>query len=555
MFDYIILGAGSAGCVLAHRLTEDATCTVLLIEAGGADTLIWSRIPGTYPRLQDTHYDWGYRTIPQRHLHGRRIFHPRGKVLGGSSAINFMMYVRGNSGDYDRWRDLGNPGWGYEDVLRYFVRMERNERIQDRFHGSAGPIAVSDHSERNPLSAIFVEAAQEIGIPQNPDFNGAVQEGCGYYQLTCRDGVRCSAADGYLSPIIERTNLKIVTHAHATRVLIENGRAIGVEYISPTHGLERPRAASEVFLCAGAFNSPQLLLLSGVGPADELKRLGIDIRLNLPGVGSNLQDHFASHTRFATKVNYSFSAQPDSERAAAMRDWETQRTGPLTSNFLEAGCFLRVDEDDVFPNLQHVVRPMLVPDYPEGPRPQRHGITVSSFVARPKSVGRMMLATAHPLDRPVIDPDYLENPYDVRAMVAGIRWNRRILAAKAFTDVLGEELAPGTGAQTDDELAEYIRRTASTVWHPVGTCKMGTDAMAVVDPSLRVRGIESLRVVDASIMPTMISGNINAPTMMIAEKASDLIRGHANRNISVGSVPAVVSGLKSEAQPPQHGGG
>ena len=282
MFDYIILGAGSAGCVLAHRLTEDSTCTVLLIEAGGADTLTWSRIPGAYPRLQDTHYDWGYRTIPQRHLHGRRIFHPRGKVLGGSSAINFMMYVRGNSGDYDRWRDLGNPGWGYEDVLPYFVRMERNERIQDRYHGSAGPIAVSDHSERNPLSAIFVEAAQEIGIPLNSDFNGAVQEGCGYYQLTCRDGVRCSAADGYLIPILERANLKVVTHAHATRVLIENGRAIGVEYLSPTHGLERPHAASEVLLCAGAFNSPQLLLLSGVGPADELKRLGIDIRSTSP---------------------------------------------------------------------------------------------------------------------------------------------------------------------------------------------------------------------------------------------------------------------------------
>lgn len=524
MFDYVIVGAGSAGCVLAHRLTEDPSCRVLLIEAGGTDTLAWSRIPGAYPRLQDTHYDWGYRSVPQRQLHGRRIFHPRGKVLGGSSTINYLMYIRGNRGDYDRWRDLGNGGWGYKDVLPHFVRMECNQRIHDAYHGSAGPITVSDHGERNPLSRIFVEAAQEIGIPLNADFNGAVQEGCGYYQLTCRENVRCSAADGYLVPILGRPNLKVVTYAHATRVLIEKGRAIGVEYLSPTQGLRRPHAANEVLLCAGAFNSPQLLMLSGVGPAEALTRLGMDVRLDLPGVGANLQDHIASHTRCTTKANYSFSAQPDAYRKEAMREWETRRTGPLTSNFLEAGCFLRVEADDAFPNLQHVFRPMLVPEYPEGPRPQRHGLTISSYVARPKSTGRMTLATANPLDKPVIDPNYLDDPYDVRAMLVGIRWNRRILAAKAFAGVVAEEVAPGSAAQDDGELTEYVRKTASTTWHPAGTCKMGTDAMAVVDPSLRVRGIESLRVVDASIMPTMVSGNLNAPTMMIAEKASDLIR-------------------------------
>src|SRR6187399_1643974 len=236
MFDYVIIGAGSAGCVLAHRLTEDPTCTVLLIEAGGADTSPWSRMPGAYPRLQDTHYDWGYRTVPQRHLHGRRIFHPRGKVVGGSSTINFMMYIRGNRGDYDLWRDLGNPGWGYDEILGYFVRMESNRRIQDAYHGSAGPITVSDHSERNPLSGIFVEAAQEVGIPLNSDFNGAVQEGCGYYQMTCRDNARCSAADGYLLPVLGRPNLKVVTHAHAIGVVIERDRAVGVDCLSPTEG-------------------------------------------------------------------------------------------------------------------------------------------------------------------------------------------------------------------------------------------------------------------------------------------------------------------------------
>ena len=525
MFDYIVVGAGSAGCVLAHRLTEDPACKVLLIEAGGADTFAMSRIPGAYPQLQDTHYDWGYRTVPQRHLHGRRIFQPRGKVLGGSSAINYMVYIRGNRGDYDHWRDLGNGGWGYEDLLPYFVRMECNQRIQDSYHGSAGPITVSDHCERNPLSLVYVEAAQEIGIALNSDFNGAVQEGCGFYQLTCRDGQRCSAADGYLTPILGRQNLKVVTHAHATRVLIEGSRAVGVEYLSPTQGLERKHAAREVLLCAGAINSPQLLMLSGIGPADELKRLGVDVRLELPGVGSNLQDHLASYTRRTTKVSHSFSAQPEAQRLVAMRDWETSRKGPLTSNYLEAGCFLHVDADDAFPNLQHFMTPMLRPDYPEGPRPQRHGLTLTAYVARPKSIGRLTLATANPLDKPVIDPNYLDDPYDIRATLAGIHWNRRILAAKAFKNMLGEELTPGTSLQSDEELTDYIRKTASTTWHPVGTCRMGSDAMAVVDPSLKVRGMESLRVIDASIMPSMVSGNTNAPTMMIAEKASDLIRG------------------------------
>ena len=529
MFDYIIVGAGSAGCVLAHRLTEDPTCSVLLIEAGGADTSPLSRIPGAYPQLQDTHYDWGYRTLPQRHLHGRRIFHPRGKVLGGSSTINYMMYVRGNRSDYDGWRDLGNDGWGYADVLPLFIRMESNQSIHDSYHGSAGPIAVSDHSERNPLSRIFVEAAEEIGIPLNADFNGAMQDGCGYYQMTCRDNSRCSAADGYLTPIRERRNLKIVTHAHVTRVLIEGSRAIGVEYVSPADGLERPQAASEVLLCAGAFNSPQLLMLSGVGPAEELKRCGIDVRLDLPGVGRNLQDHLVSYTRCTTKVSHSFAVAPRAVRQAAMRDWETNRTGPLSSNFLEAGCFLRVDPDDEFPPLQHVLRANLAPDYPEGPRPEQHGLTISSYLARPKSVGRMTIATANPLDKPVIDPNYLDDPYDARAMASGIRWNRRILAAKAFTTMLGKELTPGAAAQSDEELAEYLRQTATTVWHPAGTCKMGIDAMAVVDPALRVRGLDSLRVVDASIMPNVVNGNTNAPTMMIAEKASDLIKGAPGR--------------------------
>jgi choline dehydrogenase len=535
MYDYIIVGAGSAGCVLAQRLSEDANCKVLLIEAGGTDTLPLSRIPGAYPQLQDTHYDWGYRTVPQRHLHYRRIFQPRGKVLGGSSAINFMVYIRGNRGDYDHWRDLGNEGWGYEDVLPMFVRMESNQRLQDRYHGSEGPITVSDHGERNPLSLVFVEAAQEIGIPFNSDFNGAVQEGCGFYQLTCRDNARCSAADGYLLPIMERSNLEIVTHAHATRILIEENRTIGIEYFSPTEGLRQAHAGNEVVLCGGAINSPQLLMLSGIGPGDELKRLGINVRLDLPGVGRNLQDHLASYVRCTTLISHSLFALPEEQRLAALRDWETRRTGPFASNFLEAGAFLRVDAEDAFPTLQHFIRPMLTPDYPEGPRPQRHGLTLSSYVTRPKSIGRITLATSNPLDRPVIDPDYLSDDYDVRAMLSGIRWNRRILAAKAFRNVLEEELTPGAATQDDEALTEYIRKTASTTWHPVGTCKMGTDAMAVVDSQLRVHGLERLRVADASIMPTMVSGNTNAPTMMIGEKAADLIRSDRPQAYRLGS--------------------
>lgn len=376
--------------------------------------------------------------MPQEHLYSRRIAHPRGKVLGGSSAINYMVYIRGNRADYDHWRALGNKGWGYQEVLPHFIRMKSNQRIQDRYHGSGGPIVVSDLKHRNPLSAVFIEAAEEAGVPHNSDFNGATQDGCGYYQLTCQDGVRCSAADGYLKPVVVRTNLEVVTNAVVTRLLIENGRAVGVECLSPSEGLRKAHASTEVLLCGGvAINSPQLLMLSGIGPADELRQLGIDVVVDLPGVGKNLQDHLACYVKCTTKVAHSFAPLPMEQKMAAMQEWEVSRSGPLTSNFLEADGFVRVDADEDIPNFQLF------------------------FV----------------------------------------------------TNIGG--------------LTDFVRKTATTTWHPVGTCKMGTDALSVVDAGLKIRGIECARAMNASVMPTLVSGNTNAPTMMIAEKASDLIRYQA----------------------------
>jgi choline dehydrogenase len=526
MVDYVIVGAGSAGCVLAHRLSEDPACQVVLLEAGGPDTSPFSRMPGGNGLLQDTHYDWAYRTVPQAHLYNRRIFFPRGRVLGGSSTINFMIYTRGNRGDYDNWARLGNDGWSYEEVLPYFIRSEANQRFQDLYHGNAGPISVSSHPELHPLSEIYLEAAEQVGLGANPDFNGERQEGFGRYQMTCKDGERCSAADGYLVPAMQRNNLQVVIGVLATRILFENNRATAVEHLSNA-GLQHVHADVEVLLCGGAINSPQLLMLSGIGPADELGWHSIDARADLPGVGASLHDHIAAYLRCTTTVAQSFSALPAAEKAAAHEQYARSRSGPLASNFLEVGAYTHTDRGEAYPDLQHFLRTGLAPDYPEGPHADRHGLTLATYVSRPKSHGRLRLATASPFDKPLIDPNYFAEPDDMRRTIAGIRLNRRILAAPAFEAVRGEELTPGPGRDSDDEIEDYVRRTASTTWHPMGTCKMGVDDMAVVDPSLRVRGLDRLRVIDASVMPEMVSGNLNAPTMMIAEKAADLIRATA----------------------------
>ena len=526
-FDYIVVGAGSAGCILANRLTEDPACRVLLLEAGGEDSSALIRTPATFTMLQDSEFDWGYRTVPQVHLNARRIFSPRGRVLGGSSSINYMMYVRGNSRDFDNWRDLGNPGWGYVEVLPYFKRAEDSRDICDQWHGEGGPLVVTNALKPHPLVHRYLDAAQQAGLPLNPDFNGARQGGCGLYQRTIRDGIRWSTADAYLRPALSRLNLTVVTHAHATRLLFTGDRSIsGVEYIQ-NHALQRAHASREVILSGGAFNSPQLLMLSGIGPAKELERLGIKVIHDSPGVGKNLRDHLA--VRLGCEINepLSFPALPAAAKAAAMAEYTNTHTGPMASNFLEAGAFATTIQDENWPSLQLFFVPTMPNPYPEAGSNFRHGMTFMCSVNRPRSHGQVTLASANPLDRPIINPNYLSAPEDMKVAVAGVRRNLEILKGRAFDSIRANATFPQTLPDTDAEVEAHIRGDGTTIWHVSGTCKMGADSAAVVDAELRVHGLDGLRVVDASIMPQVVSANTNAAVIMIAEKASDMIRGQS----------------------------
>jgi choline dehydrogenase len=521
-YDYVIVGAGSAGCVMANRLSADPTCHVLLLEAGGEDNIPSMRIPAAFLSLQDTAVDWGYRTTPQAHLNGRRIFSPRGKVLGGSSSINLMMYVRGNSRDFDSWQALGNEGWSYADVLPYFRKSEGNRSFHDEFHGTDGPLTVSSHAQPHPYGALYLAAAQGLGIPLNPDFNGATQIGCGYYQANINEGERCSSATAFLHPVASRPNLTVQTRAFTTRILIEGTRATGVQYLC-AGTMCRAYAAAEVVLCGGAFNSPQLLMLSGLGPAADLEKIGIDVRADLAGVGHNLQDHMFVSVSSEVSEPVSMGAHSPSVMKAAMAQYQKDRTGLLASNLLEAGAFVCADSQHDWPELQCFFHTNQMRLYPEaGPR-TRHGIAVSTYVNRPHSRGSVKLGSADPLDRPVIDPNYLSEPEDMGLAVAGVRHSLQILGHAAFDSVRVGEVQ-GLSAQDDEaSLQAYVRERAHTAWHVSGTCKMGVDAMAVVDPALRVHGMHGLRVVDVSVMPNVVSANTNAAVIMIAEKAADMI--------------------------------
>ncbi len=533
-YDYIVVGAGSAGCVLAARLSEDPAARVLLLEAGPPDRSPWIHLPIGYAKtMWSRKYNWCFYTDPDPNMNGRRIYWPRGRTLGGSSSINGLIYIRGQREDYDHWRDLGNPGWGYDDVLPYFIRSEGNRRGADRWHGADGPLAVSDIGERHPLIDAFIAGAAEIGVPRNDDFNGAVQEGAGYYQLTTRNGLRCSSAVAYLKPARRRSNLRIETGAHATALLFEGRRAVGVRY--RRHGRDRDvRCRREVLLAAGALQSPQLLQLSGIGPAALLRRHGIAVVHDLPGVGENLQDHLQIRLIYECSRPITTNDQLNSVlgRLRIGLQWLLARRGPLAVGINQGGCFMRALRDtpaqDARPDIQfHVAT--LSADMAGGRAHPFSGFTLSVCQLRPESRGRVQIRSADPFEAPSMQPNYLATDRDRRTAVAALRAARAIAQSKAMRGYVRREVRPGDSARDDEALLQFARETGATIFHPSGTCRMGPDAGAVVDARLRVHGIGGLRVVDCSVMPTLVSGNTHAPAVMIAEKAADMIREDARR--------------------------
>ena len=522
-FDYIVVGAGSAGCVLANRLTESGKHSVLLLEAGPRDRNIWIHIPLGYGVLfKQPKVNWMYQTEPEPELGGRSVFQPRGKVLGGSSSINGLVYIRGQHADYDRWRQLGNVGWGYDDVLPYFKRAENQQRGGDDYHGADGPLAVSNPRQPDPLCEAFIAAAEQTGIPRNSDFNGATQEGAGYFQTTTRRGRRASTAVCYLNPARGRQNLRIETDAHAERVLFEGKRAVGVTY--KRSGFARTaRARKEVLLSLGAFNSPKLLQLSGVGPGELLRRHGIDVVQDTPGVGHSLQDHFQARIVMrSTRRTVNDDLNNPLRRAMVGMRYAAFRKGPLTIAAGYAGAFFKTDARLATPDIQVHFIPFSTDKMGE----KLHdfsGFTASVCQLRPESRGTLKIRSADPAVPPEIKINYLATQTDRTANVEGLKILRKVLNAPAMQPFVAEEIYPGPKLNTDDELLKFCRDTGSTVYHPVSTCRMGNDPLAVVDQKLKVKGLDGLRVIDGSIMPDLVSGNTNAPIIMIAEKAAEMI--------------------------------
>lgn len=527
-FDYIVVGAGSAGCVLANRLTANGKHSVLLLEAGPEDTHLWIHVPLGYGKLfKEKAVNWMYQTEPEPGLDGRTIFQPRGKVLGGSSSINGLLYLRGQHQDYDRWRQRGNAGWGYDDVLPYFKKAEDQQRGGNEFHGVGGPLPVSDWRQGDPLSEAFVVAAAEAGIPTNPDFNGATQEGAGFFQTTTRRGRRASTAYSYLRPAERRSNLHIETEALAQRILFDGRRAVGVEYRQGVE-VKTARARKEILVSSGAYNSPQLLQLSGVGPADLLRKYGIDVVLDMQGVGNDLQDHLQVRVvmRCAQKITLNDIVNHPVRRVLAGARYAAFRTGPLTIAAGTSGAFFKTNPRLATPDIQVHFLPFSTDKMGEKLHPFS-GFTASVCQVRPESRGTLRIKSADPAVPPEIRINYLATETDRTANVEGLKILRRILHAPALKPFVIEEVDPGSKVASDEELLNYCRQRGSTIYHPTSTCRMGNDPLAVVDQRLRVRGIEGLRVVDGSIMPDLVSGNTNAPIIMIAEKASDMILADA----------------------------
>ena len=524
MSDYVIVGAGSAGCVMAARLSEDPDVTVTLIEAGGPDRHPLIHVPAGFARMTKGIASWGWSTVPQRHLNGRVLRYTQARVLGGGSSINAQIYTRGHAADYDGWARQGCEGWSYREVLPYFKRAEDNRRFDDDYHARGGPLGVSDPAAPLPICEAWFEAAQALGIPFNPDFNGARQAGVGYYQLTQRNARRSSAATAYLAPIRRRRNLTVRTGARVLRIAVERGRATGVE-IAAGGIVETVRAEREVIVSGGAVGSPKLLLHSGIGPAEHLEDMGIPVVHDLPGVGSNLQDHLNLFTIWECAGDHTYDAYAKPHRAlwAGLR-YLLFRDGPAASSLFETGGFWRVGQEAGRPDVQFHLG--LGSGIEAGVvKLGQAGVTLNSAYLRPESRGSVRLASPDPADAPLIDPDYWAEPHDRAMAFEGLRLAREIMRQGALKPFVAREALPGPAVESDAALFDYACASAKTDHHPVGTCRMGTDEMAVAAPDLKVHGIEALRVADASVMPRLPSCNTNAPAIMIGEKASDLIRG------------------------------
>ncbi|HEV7252150.1 MAG TPA: GMC family oxidoreductase N-terminal domain-containing protein [Mesorhizobium sp.] len=525
-YDYVITGAGPAGCALAHRLTEDKDVHVLLLEAGGGDTNLLFHMPAGFAKMTKGVASWGWETVPQKHMKGRVLRFTQAKVVGGGSTINAQLYTRGNALDYDLWADEdGCEGWSYREVLPYFKRAEDNQRFCDDYHAYGGPLGVSMPVATLPICDAYIRAAQELGIPYNHDFNGARQAGVGFYQLTQRDRRRSSAAMAYLKPIRDRKNLTVRLGAFVTRVVLEGRRAVGVELAGQNGATEIVRASREVIVSSGAIGSPKLLMQSGIGPADHLKRVGVEVRHDLPGVGGNLQDHLDLFVIAECKGDFTYDGVARPHRTAwAGMQYILFRSGPVASSLFETGGFWYADPDARSPDIQFHLG--LGSGIEAGvARLKNAGVTLNSAYLHPRSRGTVRLRAADPAAAPLIDPNYWSDPHDRKMSIEGLRLAREIFSQPALEPFILAERLPGSDLKTDEELFDYGCRNAKTDHHPVGTCRMGTDDLAVVDPQLKVRGLESLRVCDASVMPRVPSSNTNGPTIMVGEKGADIIRG------------------------------